>query len=255
MRHFHRTYGSAPYADERLTPVPTRTKVPRPAGGAHPVSCAAVAARAIGSRTKVLGMRTPTMRAWVVGEPGPIDEHPLQLVERGIPNPGPGQIRIRVHTCGVCRTDLHLAEGDLAPRRAQVTPGHEVVGVVERAGPGSDRFAEGDRVGVPWLAHTCGVCRFCTSGRREPVRRTPFHRVGRRRRLRRVSVAEQDYVYALPRRRRRRAAPLLCAGIIGYRALRRARCPPAVGSASTGSVRRRISSPRSRSPKACGCTS
>ena len=110
-------------------------------------------------------MATKKMRAWVVDTPGPIDSNPLTLVERSIPEPGPGQVRVRVHTCGVCRTDLHLAEGDLAPRRPRVTPGHEIVGVVDARGPGADRFADGDRVGVPWLAHTCGMCRFCTGGR------------------------------------------------------------------------------------------
>src|SRR5437763_1991845 len=88
---------------------------------------------------RVEHMSGTTMRAWVVNEPGPIDEHPLELVERPIPVPGAGEIRVRVLTCGVCRTDLHLAEGDLPPRRAQVTPGHEVVGVVEQVGPGSRR--------------------------------------------------------------------------------------------------------------------
>src|SRR5260221_10458656 len=110
-------------------------------------------------------MSTDRMRAWAVGEPGPIDDHPLELVERPIPEPGSGQVRVRVLTCGVCRTDLHLAEGDLAPRRAGVVPGHEVVGVVDALGNDAHRFAAGDRVGVPWLAHTDGVCRFCTTGR------------------------------------------------------------------------------------------
>ena len=105
------------------------------------------------------------MRAWIVDEPGPIDEHPLRLVDRPIPVPGPGEVRVRVVTCGVCRTDLHLAEGDLQARRAQVTPGHEVVGIVDECGEGSHRFSAGDRIGVPWLARTCGVCRFCTSER------------------------------------------------------------------------------------------
>ena len=89
----------------------------------------------------------------------------LTYEEIDIPAPGPGQVRLHVRTCGVCRTDLHLAEGDLDPTRPQVVPGHEVVGEVDQRGPGSERFSLGQRVGVPWLAHTCGVCRFCTAGR------------------------------------------------------------------------------------------
>src|SRR4051795_12852556 len=104
------------------------------------------------------------MRAWVVHRPGPIDDGPLELVERPVPEPGPGQVRLRVSVCGVCRTDLHLAEGDLAPKRGGVVPGHEVVGVVEALGPGASRFALGERAGVAWLGHTCGVCRFCLRG-------------------------------------------------------------------------------------------
>jgi propanol-preferring alcohol dehydrogenase len=167
------------------------------------------------------------MQAWVVADPGPIDEHPLELVERPVPVPGPGKIRVRVRTCGVCRTDLHLAEGDLAPRRPRVTPGHEIVGVVELLGPGSGRFAEGDRVGVPWLAHTCGVCRFCVRGHENlciDPRFTGWDIDGG---YAEYVVADENYAYALPSSYDDiRAAPLLCAGIIGYRALRRSECPP-----------------------------
>src|SRR5581483_6175119 len=101
------------------------------------------------------------MRAWVVEHPGPIENRPLRLVERAFPEPGPGEIRVRIATCGVCRTDLHLAEGDLPPHQPAVVPGHEVVGYVDGRGPGATRFTEGTRVGIPWLRHTCGVCRFC----------------------------------------------------------------------------------------------
>jgi propanol-preferring alcohol dehydrogenase len=173
-------------------------------------------------------MSPTTMRAWVVERPGPIDDHPLVLVDRPVPDPGPGQVRVRVLTCGVCRTDLHLAEGDLQPRRARVTPGHEVVGIVDRAGPGSDRFAEGDRVGIPWLARTCGTCRFCTTGRENlcvDPRFTGWDIDGG---YAEYLVAEQDYAYPVPGAFEDvDAAPLLCAGIIGYRALRQSGCPPA----------------------------
>ena len=110
------------------------------------------------------------VRAWVVDTPGPVDGSPLLRVERDDPEPGPGQVLVRVACCGVCRTDLHLAEGDLPPRRHAVVPGHEVVGRVEVLGPGVSRFRLGDRVGVPWLARTDGTCRFCASERENPTR-------------------------------------------------------------------------------------
>jgi propanol-preferring alcohol dehydrogenase len=172
-------------------------------------------------------MRAVTMRAWVVDQPGPIDEHPLRLVERPIPDPGPGQIRVRVLACGVCRTDLHLAEGDLTPRRAQVTPGHEVVGIVDAVGAGSQRVAEGDRVGVAWLAQTCGVCRFCTSARENLCIAPRFTGWDIDGGYAEYLVADENYVYALPSTFDDvEAAPLLCAGIIGYRALRKCECAP-----------------------------
>ena len=104
------------------------------------------------------------MQSWIVEHPAPIDEGPLRRIERPEPEPGPGQIRVRVSCCGVCRTDLHLAEGDLVPKRAGVALGHEVVGRVDALGAGVTRFALGDRVGVPWLASTDGTCRFCRRG-------------------------------------------------------------------------------------------
>ncbi len=104
---------------------------------------------------------TPVMRAWSVGHPGPIDQGPLMLGEKPVPVPGPGGIRLRVSVCGVCRTDLHLAEGDLAPKHEGVTPGHEIVGSVDAVGGGADRFSLGERVGVAWLRHSCGHCCFC----------------------------------------------------------------------------------------------
>src|SRR5918993_2282894 len=105
------------------------------------------------------------MRAWVVDVPGPVATGPLRAVERPVPEPGPGEVRLTVRACGVCRTDLHLAEGDLAPRRPRTVPGHEVVGVVEAHGAGTDRVAIGSRVGIAWLRSTCGRCRWCRTGR------------------------------------------------------------------------------------------
>jgi alcohol dehydrogenase, propanol-preferring len=166
------------------------------------------------------------MLAWAVDHPGPIDGGPLVRVERPVPEPGPGQVRVRVRACGVCRTDLHLAEGDLTPRHPLVVPGHEVVGVVDARGEGSRRWNLGDRIGVPWLAHTCGRCRFCLSGRENlciDPRFTGWDLDGG---YAQFTVVDEAYAYALPERFDDvEVAPLLCAGIIGYRALQRANLP------------------------------
>ncbi len=166
------------------------------------------------------------MRAWAVDEPGPIDGHPLSLVERPDPEPGPGQIRVRVQACGVCRTDLHLAEGDLAPKRPLVVPGHEIVGTVDAAGPNATRFGVGDRVGIPWLAHTCGTCRYCLRGDENLCARPEFTGWDREGGYADYAIADEDYAYMLPAAfTAEQAAPLLCAGIIGYRALQQAQLP------------------------------
>ena len=166
------------------------------------------------------------MRAWAVDEPGPIDRHPLSLIERPEPEPGPGQVRVRVQACGVCRTDLHLAEGDLAPRRRRVVPGHEIVGTVDAAGPHSTRFDVGDRIGIPWLARTCGTCPYCLRGDENLCAGPEFTGWDREGGYADYAVADEDYAYLLPAAfTAEQAAPLLCAGIIGYRALQQARLP------------------------------
>jgi propanol-preferring alcohol dehydrogenase len=166
------------------------------------------------------------MQAWVVDQPGPVDDGPLVRIDRAVPEAGPGEVRVRVQTCGVCRTDLHLAEGDLAPRRPRVTPGHEVVGVVDQLGPGSTRWHVGDRIGVPWLAHTCGICRFCLSGRENLCIAPRFTGWDVEGGYAPYAVVDEAYAYALPEEFDDvEAAPLLCAGIIGYRALLRANLP------------------------------
>ncbi|WP_343946369.1 alcohol dehydrogenase catalytic domain-containing protein, partial [Pseudonocardia zijingensis] len=114
------------------------------------------------------------MRAWVADRPGPIGSGPLHAVELPEPSPGPGEVRVRVQACGVCRTDLHLAEGDLAPRRPLTVPGHEVVGIVDARGPGATRFEVGDRIGIAWLRGTCGRCRWCRTGRENLCRDATF---------------------------------------------------------------------------------
>ena len=169
---------------------------------------------------------TPTMRAWAVGTPGPVDGGPLVEVERPVPVPGPGQVRVRVRACGVCRTDLHLAEGDLAPRRPGVVPGHEVVGDVDVVGPGCGLLAEGDRVGIPWLACTCGVCRFCRAGAENLCTDPRFTGWDVDGGYAEWAVVDEAFAYRLPGTLDDvSVAPLLCAGIIGYRALLRAELP------------------------------
>ncbi|HEY3732438.1 MAG TPA: zinc-dependent alcohol dehydrogenase family protein [Streptosporangiaceae bacterium] len=167
------------------------------------------------------------MRAWVVAEPGPIGTGPLRLTEREIPAPALGQLLIKVRACAVCRTDLHLAEGDLAPKAPGVSPGHEVVGEVVQAGEGTSRFTVGDRVGVAWLAGTCGECRFCLSGRENLCNRSEYTGWDVPGGYAEYVVAADAYVHALPAGwPDADAAPLLCAGVIGYRALRRSGLPP-----------------------------
>jgi propanol-preferring alcohol dehydrogenase len=152
---------------------------------------------------------------------------PLDLVERPEPRPGPGEVRVRVSVCGVCRTDLHLAEGDLPPRRDRVVPGHEVVGVVDDLGPGARRFELGERVGIAWLRHTCGTCRFCARGDENLCLTPRFTGWDADGGYAELAVVDERYAYRLPDRfDDAEAAPLLCAGIIGYRALRRAALPP-----------------------------
>ena len=167
------------------------------------------------------------MRAWAVGTPGPIATGPLVRVDRPVPEPGPGEIRVRVSTCGVCRTDLHLAEGDLPPHRPGTVPGHEVVGVVDALGPGADRFRLGERAGIAWLRHTDGRCRWCRRGAENlciDPRFTGWDADGG---YAEQAVVDEAYAYRLPEEYDdEHAAPLLCAGIIGYRALKRAELPP-----------------------------
>ncbi|MFC5993463.1 zinc-dependent alcohol dehydrogenase family protein [Pseudonocardia hispaniensis] len=167
------------------------------------------------------------MRGWIVERPAPISSGPLRAAELPEPVPGPGEVRVRVSACGVCRTDLHLAEGDLAPRRPRTVPGHEVVGTVEALGPGADRFAIGDRIGIAWLRGTCGRCRWCRTGRENLCPAATFTGWDADGGYAERAVVPQAYAYRLPDGLGdAQAAPLLCAGIVGYRALRRATLPP-----------------------------
>jgi propanol-preferring alcohol dehydrogenase len=167
------------------------------------------------------------MQVWEVTTPGPIASGPLRLTDRPVRDPGPGQILVKVSTCGVCRTDLHLAEGDLPPHRRGAVPGHEAVGRVERLGPGCSRLTVGQRVGVAWLAGTDGNCRFCRSGRENLCLDPRFTGWDLDGGFAPYLIASEDFVYLLPDRFDDvTAAPLLCAGIIGYRALRLSDLPP-----------------------------
>lgn len=167
------------------------------------------------------------MDAWVVERPGPIEDGPLRLVRLPVPSPGPGEVLVEVEVCAVCRTDLHLAEGDLPPRRPRTVPGHEAVGRVIAHGPGVNGGPEvGARVGVAWLRTTCGTCRYCRRGAENLCPASTYTGWDADGGYARYLVAPADYVYPLPEDQDPRTlAPLLCAGIIGYRALLRAELP------------------------------
>lgn len=144
----------------------------------------------------------------------------LRLTELPLPVPGRGQILLKIRACGVCRTDLHVVDGDLAEGKMPIVPGHEIVGTVSALGPGADRFSLGTRVGVPWLGYTCGRCAFCANAREnlcDDARFTGYHRDGG---YAEYVVADQRYCFPIPAQYSDvAAAPLLCAGLIGYRAL------------------------------------
>lgn len=168
------------------------------------------------------------MKAWRVSEQGGVDGNPLHLVEEPTPSPAPGELLISVQACGVCRTDLHVVEGDLPVHRPHVVPGHEIVGVVTAVGDDTETdFRIGDSVGVPWLRHTCGTCRFCLSGRENLCRTSLYTGWDFDGGFAEWAVVPADYALALPPGYSNiELAPLLCAGIIGYRALCKAELPP-----------------------------
>lgn len=166
------------------------------------------------------------MRAWAVsgrgGAPGR-----LVAVERAVPVPAPDEVLVRVLACGVCRTDLHLADGDLEARAPLRVPGHEAVGEVVEAGGSAYRFVVGDRLGIAWLRRTCGSCRPCRSGRENLCLASEYTGWDADGGFAEYAVVPEAWAYALPADLDPVAtAPLLCSGIIGYRALRRAQLPP-----------------------------
>jgi len=159
------------------------------------------------------------MRAMVLEESG----SPLRLKEMSVPQPGPGELLIRVHACGVCRTDLHVLDGELAHPKLPLILGHEIVGSVVAMGPGVDSFREGDRIGVPWLGYTCGTCRYCKRGQENLCEGALFTGYTRDGGYAEYTVADQRYSFRLPPTYEDLpAAPLLCAGLIGYRSYRMA---------------------------------
>ncbi|HET9892367.1 MAG TPA: zinc-binding alcohol dehydrogenase family protein [Mycobacterium sp.] len=171
---------------------------------------------------------TTAMRAWRVRQPGPMSTGPLEQVTADVPRPGPSELLVAVRACGVCRTDLHVTEGDLPVHRERVIPGHEVVGeVIELGSEAGDDFRVGDRVGIAWLRHTCGVCKFCLRGDENLCphsRYTGWDADGGYAEFATVPAA---FAHPLPSGYSdRELAPLLCAGIIGYRSLLRAEVPP-----------------------------
>lgn len=161
------------------------------------------------------------MRAMQLDEPKPVDENPLSMVETAEPRPGLKQVCLRVNMCGVCHTDLHTVEGELELPKLPVIPGHQIVGVVEALGEGASRFQIGDRVGVGWLNWSCGECEFCRRGQENlcfNARFTGLHADGG---YAQYTVMDEKFAFSLPETfSDAEAAPLLCAGIIGYRSLR-----------------------------------
>jgi propanol-preferring alcohol dehydrogenase len=162
------------------------------------------------------------MKAMVLHKTAGIESSPLVFEDVADPKPGAGEVRLKVRCCAICRTDLHIIEGDLPVMKRPVIPGHQVVGVVDLLGAGCKRLKIGTRVGIAWLRHTCGVCRFCTSGREnlcESSRYTGYHADGG---FAEYAVVPEEFAYEIPEGYDDvHVSPLLCAGIIGYRAMKR----------------------------------
>jgi alcohol dehydrogenase, propanol-preferring len=167
------------------------------------------------------------MKAMVLSACAPVETAPLRLLEWPDPRPGVEEIRVRVKACGICRTDLHVIEGELPPLEHPVIPGHQIVGEVDTLGPGSSRFRIGERVGIAWLRHTCGHCVFCRADKEnlcEGPLFTGYHSPGG---FAQYATVSEAFAYSLPDAfSDSEAAPLLCAGIIGYRSLRRSEIQP-----------------------------
>lgn len=161
------------------------------------------------------------MKACVLRGPAAVEGNPLEFTDVAVPAPGKGEVLVRVHACGVCRTDLHVIEGELPPRKSPVIPGHQVVGVLEKQGESARRFAVGRRVGIAWLHKTDGMCQYCRSGAENLCDNPAFTGYSVDGGYAEYIIAPEDFIYAIPEGfPDEQAAPLLCAGIIGYRSLR-----------------------------------
>jgi len=161
------------------------------------------------------------MKAMVLEKAMAVEENPLEYMDVSTPEPGPGEILVRVHACGICRTDLHTVEGEIRPTRMPVIPGHQVIGTVAARGPEAKRFREGDRVGMAWLHRTCGRCPFCLAGKENLCEKAQFTGFDADGGFAEYTKIHEDFAYPIPGvLTDLGAAPLLCAGIIGYRALR-----------------------------------
>jgi propanol-preferring alcohol dehydrogenase len=163
----------------------------------------------------------------ILTHPAPIDSAPLAMNQLPDPQPKPGEIRVKVHVCALCRTDLHVIEGDLPPLTPHICPGHQIVGHVDLLGPDTKRFKIGDRVGIAWLRWTCGKCRYCLRGNENLCPYARFTGYQDNGGYADYAVVNENYAYALPPNIDDVAvSPLLCAGIIGFRALKQARVKP-----------------------------
>jgi len=178
------------------------------------------------------------MKAMVLRRP----HQALQLEERVQPEPQAGEILVRVSACAVCRTDLHVVDGDLPPQRSSIVPGHEIVGRVEHCGPGVTRFRVGDRVGIPWLGGVCGECEFCRSGRENLCDAPTFTGYTRDGGFATHVVANADFAFHVPDHLNDvETAPLLCAGLIGWRTLKKVGPANALGIYGFGAAAHLIS--------------
>jgi len=161
------------------------------------------------------------MKACILRAPAKVETNPLAYTDAETPAPGAGEVLVRVHACGVCRTDLHVIEGELPPRKSPVIPGHQVVGTIEKRGENAKRFAMGARVGIAWLHKTDGTCEYCRAGAENLCDRPEFTGYTVNGGYAEHIAAPEDFVYEIPAGfRDEQAAPLLCAGIIGFRSLR-----------------------------------
>lgn len=161
------------------------------------------------------------MKAWVLNNPAAVESHPLVLSECPVPQPGADEVLVKVHACGICRTDLHVVEGELPVRKSRVIPGHQVVGTIGFVGSQVKEFKPGDRVGIAWLNRTCGICEFCRAGKENLCDRAMFTGWTVDGGYAEYASAPASFTYRLPDGFTDiQAAPLLCAGIIGYRCLR-----------------------------------